>query len=64
MVVLRGSAVRMSEVPLHGSRQAPDQCDGARVPAAALEATQGQMGGFFIRLPYKRYLEDVASVGD
>ena len=30
----------------------------------ALEATQGQMDGFLIQLPYKCYLEAVASVGD
>ena len=29
-----------------------------------LEATQGQMGGFFSQLPYKCHLEEVASVGD
>jgi len=31
---------------------------------ATLEATQGQMDGFFSQLPYKCYLEEVASVGD
>jgi len=31
---------------------------------AALEATQGQIYGFFSQLPYKCYLEEVASVGD
>jgi len=31
---------------------------------AALEATQGQMDSFFSQLPYKCYLEEVASVGD
>ena len=31
---------------------------------AALEATQGQMDGFFSQLPYKCHLEEVASVGD
>ena len=31
---------------------------------SALEATQGQMDGFFSRLPYKCHLEEVASVGD
>ena len=30
----------------------------------ALEATQGQMDGFFSQLPYKCHLEEVASVGD
>ena len=29
-----------------------------------LEATQGQMDGFFSQLPYKCHLEEVASVGD
>ena len=31
---------------------------------AALEATQGQMDGFFSQFPYKFPLEEVASVGD
>ena len=30
----------------------------------ALEATQGQMDGFFSQLPYKCNLEKVASMGD
>ena len=30
----------------------------------ALEATQGQNDSLFSQLPYKRYLEEVASVGD
>ena len=30
----------------------------------ALEATQGQMDGFFSQLPYKCHLEEVASGGD
>ena len=30
----------------------------------ALETTQGQMDGFLSQLPYKRHLEEVASVGD
>jgi len=33
-------------------------------PHPALEATQGQNDSFFSRLPYKCYLEEVASVGD
>jgi len=35
-----------------------------RAPDAhtALEATQGQMDGFFSQLPYRCYLEEVASV--
>jgi len=32
--------------------------------ASALEATQGQMDGFFSQLSYKCHLEEVASVGD
>jgi len=32
--------------------------------SSALEATQGQNDGFFSQLPYKCYLEEVASVGD
>jgi len=35
-----------------------------RSTTPALEATQGQMDGFFSQLPYKCYLEEVASVGD
>ena len=31
---------------------------------AALEATQGQMNGFFSQLPYKCHLKEVASVGN
>ena len=31
---------------------------------AALEATQGQMDGFYRQLQYKCYFEEVASVGD
>ena len=31
---------------------------------ATLEATQGQMDGFLSELPYKCYLEEVASVED
>ena len=30
----------------------------------ALEATHGQMNGFFSQLPYKCHIEEVASVGD
>jgi len=40
--------------------------DPAAAPSrlAALEATQGQMDGFFSQLPYKCHLEEVASAGD
>ena len=31
---------------------------------AAMEATQGQMNGFFGQLPYNCHLKEVASVGD
>ena len=31
---------------------------------AALEATQGQMDGFFSQLPYKCHIEELAPVGD
>ena len=30
----------------------------------AVEATQGQMDGFFSQVPYKCYLGEVASMGD
>ena len=36
----------------------------AEVPYPALEATQGQIDGFFNQFPHKCYLEEVASVGD
>jgi len=36
-------------------------CEGR---GTALEATQGQNDSFFSQLPYKCYLEEVASVGD
>jgi len=42
-------------------------CAAEHIPwlcGAALEATQGQMDGFFSQIPYKCYLEEVASVGD
>jgi hypothetical protein len=35
-----------------------------QLPKTALEATQGQMHGFFSQLPHKTHLEEVASVGD
>jgi len=34
------------------------------ISATALEATQGQMDGFFSQLTYKCHLEELASVGD
>jgi len=37
---------------------------GAEPSEAALEATQGQNDSFLSQLPYKCYLEEVASVGD
>ena len=37
---------------------------GLRGAQPALEATQGQNDSFFGQLPYKYYLEEVASVGD
>jgi len=42
------------------------EVSGNRLPAvqSALEATQGQIDGFFSQLPYKCHLEEVASVGD
>ena len=36
----------------------------SKVLDTAPEATQGQMDSFFSQLPYKCYLEEVASVGD
>jgi len=36
----------------------------AQGPTSALEATHGQMDGFFGQFPYKCHLEEVASVGD
>ena len=37
---------------------------GAGGTGPTLEATQGQNDSFFSQLPYKCYLEEVASVGD
>ena len=41
-----------------------DDWHSPRAFPAALEATQGQNDSFFSQLPYKCYLEEVASVGD
>ena len=42
-----------------------DQCIWAILGfVSTLEATQGQIDGFFSQLPYKCYLEEFASVGD
>ena len=63
----------MSEVPLHipNTDHSPHASEHAhmcgvveRVQAAALEATQGQMDGFFSQLHYECHLEEVAFVGD
>ena len=40
------------------------QTKGRVKVGAALEATQGQMDGFFSPLPYECHLEEMASVGD
>ena len=51
----------MGCAPFHTSQTQPIQpCDSR----ATLEETQGQMDGFFSQLPYKCYLEEVASVGN
>ena len=48
----------------------PFQVSGVASPqrsqevGTALEATQGQMYGFFSQLPYKCHTEEVTSVGD
>ena len=39
-------------------------CTATLIMSAALEATQGQNDSFLSQLPYKCYLEEVASVGD
>jgi len=44
-------------VPKNGSHEKRDG-------SAALEATQGRNNSFFSQLPYKCYLDEVASVGD
>ena len=66
----------MSEVPLYSRVLQPGLPKSSVVPAgfqtpssdlyggAALEATQGQNDSFFSQLPYKCYLEEVASVRD
>ena len=72
--------ILMSEVPLYGSyHQDASLLDPfpswwwgcpqgwnrkSPLPNTTLEATQGQMDGFFGQLPYKCRLEEVASVGD
>jgi hypothetical protein len=38
--------------------------EGEQEANVGLEATQGQMDGFFSQLPYECHLEEVASVGD
>ena len=40
-----------------------DQSESESNSHPALQATQGQMDGFFGQLPYKCHLEEVASVG-
>jgi len=68
---LGGVRFLMSEVALYGifvfrlllEIASPD--DNPPVgKGPALEATQGQHDSFFSQLPYKCYLEEVASVGD
>ena len=46
-----------------GLRVKPEGC-GIEDRCLGLEATHGQMDSFFSQLPYKCYLEEVASVGD
>jgi len=56
---------------VHGGRPGDmtDPLDGNKAAAlrsqvTTLEATQGQIDGFVSQLPYKYYIEEVASVGD
>ena len=52
---------------LDRARTPPRRSSGPRARLrcpSSLETTQGQMDGFFGQLPYKCYLEEVASVGD
>ena len=46
------------------SAQAAGEASLRPFAVSALEATQGQMDGFFSRPPYKCHFEEVASVGD
>ena len=43
---------------------APWFCELGKQDRAAMEATQGQIDGFFSQLPYKCHQNRVASVGD
>ena len=44
--------------------QQRDRAAAAQVPNPALEEIQGQMDSILSHLPYKCYLEEVASMGD
>jgi len=46
------------------NQKASQKVSGLLGSGSALEATQGQIDGFSIQLPYKRFLKKVASVGD
>jgi hypothetical protein len=61
-----GGCFLMSEVALDPSAGDGDPFPfrSSPLPKAALEATQGQMDGFFSQLSYKFHPEEVASVGD
>ena len=67
MVVPGGEAVsyeRGTPVHVHMDGREESSTTETCVCTSALEATQGQMDGFFSQLPYKCNLEEVASVGD
>ena len=53
-----------SGLPAILSAKASTTLNSQQLWLTALEATQGQMDGFFSQLPYKCHLEEVASVGD
>ena len=59
MVALGGGLFLMSQVPLYGARQIAGPSFGGRSDHYALEATQGQVDGFFSQLPYKYQVEYV-----
>ena len=54
--------------PIYGGytryRPSPPSVRAARAPTPPLEATEGQIDGFFSQLPYKCHPHRVASVGD
>ena len=64
MVVLWGWVFLMSEAPLYIASRLVRCGEVPGEMQSTLEATQGEMDGFFSQLPYKCHQNRVASVGD